>query len=356
MRSEKVSEMVNIPENEGKTRTIVSTPRAPLERPRIAIVGCGAVGELHRDRLLSEPVEIVAVCDPDAGALARMASKLPRRPRLFRSEVDLLNAGVADAVVICTPHALHAAQVRHALEAGVHVLCEKPFVTRYEEGAELVLKARENNLALFVAYTRRGRGHARFLLQASERIAPLTRVTIGRAQPWLATHRRTWRVHPEEGGGFLIDAGASMLDLLLHLVTAPIEGVDAILERQGGLDVDVRGSIRIFFQGGCQADINLVGDATESVESIQIYGDTGSAGWFLREDHPFDLYVRCGEGPSENGDPEPFRAPSPDIAFVTALRSGQDFGPNAAANLHDAANAVPVVALCEQILREARWR
>src|SRR5688572_25245027 len=63
---------------------------------RIAIVGCGTVGDLHRERLSSEAgVEIVAICDPDADALARMAERLPRRPRLFRSEQDLLAAGVA---------------------------------------------------------------------------------------------------------------------------------------------------------------------------------------------------------------------------------------------------------------------
>lgn len=328
----------------------------PIDRPRIAIVGCGLVGEVHRDRLLQEQVEIAAVCDPDANALSRMASKLPRRPRFFRSEVDLLNAGIVDAVVLCTPHSRHAEQVRAALDAGVHVLCEKPFVTNFEEGAELVLKAREKNKALFVSYTRRSRGHARFLLEAAQRIGPLTHIVIMRAQPWLQRHRRTWRVHPEEGGGFLIDTGASMLDLLLHLVHAPTEGVDAVLERRGGLDVDVQASIRVFFQGDAQADLTFIGDATEEVESIQLYGEGGSAGWFLREDHPHDLYVRVGQGPSEQGDPAPYRTASPDAAFVAAIRSGQNFGPNAAANLHDAANAVPVVALFEQILREAKWR
>jgi predicted dehydrogenase len=305
---------------------------------------------------LEESVEIVAVCDPDADALAQMASTLPRRPRFFRSEVDLLAAGGIDAIVICTPHANHATQVRNALEAGVHVLCEKPFVTQYDEGAELVLKAREKNLALFVAYTRRSRGHARFLLQAAKEVAPLTRVLINRSQPWLQTHRRTWRVHEGEGGGFLIDAGASMLDILLQIMDAPVEEVDAVLERQGGVEVDIRGSIRIVFQGGAQADINLMGDATESIEAIQIFGEEGTAGWFLREDAPFHLYKRHGGGPSEEGDPVPYRTAPPDSAFIAALREGRNFGAEAASNIHDAANAVPVIALFEQILREAKWR
>jgi predicted dehydrogenase len=336
--------------------TMPLSSRSPLERPRIAIVGCGFVGEVHRDRLLQESVDIVAISDPDADALAQMASKLPRRPRLFRSEVDLLGAGIADAVVLCTPHARHAEQVWHALDAGVHVLCEKPFVTRYDEGAELVRRAREKNLALFVAYTRRSRGHARFLLSMAGRIGPIQRVVIARAQPWLQTHRRTWRVRAEAGGGFLVDAGASMLDLLLRLVPAPVEEADALLERTGGADVDVRGSIRVGFQSGVRADLILMGDATEQVERISVFGQNGSAGWLLREDAPSELYVRPAGGPTEIGDPAAYRTLSPDAAFIAALRSDRGFGPDSSGELYDAASALPVVALVERLLQTAEWR
>jgi predicted dehydrogenase len=340
-------------------------PRAPLERPRIAIVGCGTVGELHRDRLLLEPVDIVAVCDPDADALSRMARRLPRRPRLFRSEQDLLTAGVADAVILCTPHARHADQTRAALNAGVHVLCEKPFVTRLEEAAELVLKARERSLALFVAYTRRSRGHNNFLLEAATRIGPLTHVVITRAQPWLQSHRRTWRMHEAEGGGFLLDAGASMLDLLLRLTGSTVEEVDAKLSRPSGslLDVDVRASLRLTFVSGVRAEVTLLGDASEHVERIQLFGERGTAGWMLRQDAPHDLYVRIadpdgppGAGTTEEGHPSAHRTMLPDAAFVAALRSAGDFGPDTVGrDLYDAATAVPVVALVERIYREAVW-
>jgi predicted dehydrogenase len=326
------------------------------ERPRVAIVGCGLVGELHRDRLLAEQVDIVAVSDPDSDALAQMAASLPRRPRVFRSEVDLLSAGLADAVVLCTPHGHHAEQADNALDAGVHVLCEKPFVTHYEEGRHLVRKAMRKNLALFVAFTRRSRGHARFLQHASGRIGPLTHVVITRAQPWLQTHRRTWRVHADEGGGFLVDAGASMLDLLLHLIPEPVTGVDAVLEKRGGVEVDVRGTIRLLFKTGQQAEILFLGDAMERVERIQLFGENGTAGWLLREDHPHDLYVRPAGGPSEQGDPVSYRTLSPDAAFVSALRSGRSFGADTARDLYDASSALPVVGLVERILAEAVWR
>ena len=324
--------------------------------PRIGIIGCGQVGRLHCDRLLAEGAEIVAISDPDADALAQMASQLPRRPRLFRSELDLLAAGIVDAVVLCTPHGSHAAQTEHALDANVHVLSEKPFVTDAAAGAMLVKKATERGLALFVAYTRRSRGHARFLQIAAHRVAPLNRVTITRAQPWFQIYRRTWRVHGGEGGGFLLDAGASMLDLLLTLIPESVQEVDAILERPNGVEVDVRGSVRLAFSGGARVEFTLIGDATEKIERFQLYGENGTAGWLLREDVPHDLYLRPPGGPSEIGDPAAHRTLSPDAAFVAALRSGRSFGPDTARDLYDAASAIPVVALIERILSEAVWR
>ena len=327
-----------------------------LDRPRIGIIGCGLVGELHRDRLLAEGVDIVAISDPDANALAQMASRLPRRPRLFRSELDLLDAGLVDAVVLCTPHGRHAEQADHALDAGVSVLSEKPFVTDASAGAALVQKATALGLALFVAFTRRSRGHARFLQVAAHRITPINRVVITRAQPWFQTHRRTWRIHDTEGGGFLLDAGASMLDLLLNLIPESVTEVDAVLERPNGVEVDVRGSVRLVFSGGARMEFTLIGDATEKIERFQLYGENGTAGWLLREDAPHDLYVRPPGGPSEPGDAAKHRTISPDAAFVAALRSGRGFGPDTARDLYDAASAIPVIALIERIQKEAVWR
>jgi predicted dehydrogenase len=244
--------------------------------------------------------------------------------------------------------------VHHALDAGVHILCEKPFITDYMLGQELVEQAQSKGLALFVAYTRRSRGHARFLLHAAERIEPLNRVIVTRAQPWWQQHRRTWRVHPDEGGGFLLDAGASMLDLLLRLVPSSVAEVEAILERPGAAQVDVRGTVHLAFSNGTRADINLLGDATEKVEHIQLFGENGTAGWFLREDVPHDLYIRPTGGPSEEGNPRVYRTLSPDAAFISVLRGDSDA--TIGRELYDARTALPVVALIERIHQAAHWR
>ena len=333
------------------------TPDASLEIApvKIGLVGCGWVGNVHRERLVQEAVKIVAICDPDADSLSQMASLLPRRPRLFRSELDLLASGLAEAVVLCTPHARHAAQCRAALEADVHVLCEKPFVTQLPEAERLIALARERNRALWVSYTRRSRGHARFLEAAAPRIAPLTQILVCRAQPWVQKHGRTWRMRTGEGGGFLLDNGASILDLLLRIVQAPVTDVSARLSRHGGGEIDTGGLVQLAFANGVQATLTLIGDSTEEIETIRLFGENGTAGWLLREETPNQLYIRPTEGPSEPGHATPYRIPLPDAAFVNAISERTDFSGNAPISLHDAQTTLPVIALLERIYREAVW-
>lgn len=329
----------------------------PLNKLRIGLVGCGTVGEVHRERLVKESVEIVAICDPDADSLAQMASRFAKRPRLFRSEQDLLETGSVDAVVLCTPHSRHTKQIRASLEAGVHVLCEKPFVADAEAGRELVDLARAKSLALFVSYTRRSRGHARFLQYTAGRIGPLTHILMNRAQPWRQRHERSWRMRQAEGGGFLLDAGASMLDLLLRLTDSSVLSVTSEMVRgTGDIDVDVRAFVHLVFASGVRADLSLLGDATEEVERIELYGERGTAGWSLREDAPFDLYLRPTGGPSESGDPAAFRTLLPDAAFIAALRSGRAFDADSALDLYDAETALPVVELVQRVQSVATWR
>ncbi|MCX6367746.1 MAG: Gfo/Idh/MocA family oxidoreductase [Armatimonadetes bacterium] len=326
-----------------------------MAEPRLALAGCGTVGAVHAERLVAEGGQIVAICDPDAEALSRMARLLPQRPLLFRSEQDLLASGEVEAIVLCTPHARHASQIEAALDAGVHVLCEKPFVTHHETGVALVQKAREKNLALFVSYTRRARGHARFLQSTVGKIGPVRFVSVLRCQPWLQAHGRTWRMQENEGGGFLRDAGASVLDLTLRLIPEAVSAAHADLYRAGSAAVDVCASVRLQFRSGARAELTLLGDAPETLERILVVGERGTAGWCQREGAPAELYLKQEGSPQETPDPAFYRIPTPDIAFLTALRSGRRFDADTASDLYDGATALPTIALVERLYQEAQW-
>lgn len=100
----------------------------------IAIVGCGWVADWHlRDglALLPDRFTVAICCDSDEKRLNEFADRyaIPNRIRSFN---DVLKRSDVDAVAICTPPGLHYDMVKAALEAGKHVICEKPFTSSLE--------------------------------------------------------------------------------------------------------------------------------------------------------------------------------------------------------------------------------
>ena len=103
-----------------------------MRRVRTAIIGCGKVGRIHADALKSVPeAELVAVCDSDAARAAAFAGQYGVRP--YTDIDDLLKNAGAEAVILCTPHPLHAGPAIRAAEAGAHVLVEKPLAANLAE-------------------------------------------------------------------------------------------------------------------------------------------------------------------------------------------------------------------------------
>ncbi len=92
---------------------------------RVALVGCGKVGHIHAQALAVRPeAEFVAVCDVDHRRAASFATGYAVRGFV---ELDrMLRDARPEAVIIGTPHPLHAEAAVRAAEAGVHVLVEKP--------------------------------------------------------------------------------------------------------------------------------------------------------------------------------------------------------------------------------------
>jgi predicted dehydrogenase len=178
-----------------------------------------------------------------------------------------------------------------------------------------------------------------------------------RSQPWLQRHERTWRLRESEGGGFLLDAGASMLDMALRMVPDPtVSEAQTTLRRRSTADVDVEASVRITFSQDVQLEMTLIGDATEDIESIHLFGEKGTAGWEKREETPHALYSRVAGGPTVRGVAADFRVPLPDAQFVAALKSGRRFDDDCDDDLHGAASALPLVSLVESLYRDAEWK
>lgn len=122
---------------------------------RIALAGAGAFGEKHLDGLkLIDGVEIVSVISRRAEQAAEVAAKYGARHSGTELEEALARDDV-DAVILCTPTQMHAAQAIQAMEAGKHVQVEIPLCDNLADGEAVLKKAEETGLVCMVGHTRR---------------------------------------------------------------------------------------------------------------------------------------------------------------------------------------------------------
>lgn len=119
---------------------------------KIAIIGCGYWGPNHL-RVFSQlrDCSVVGIADQNEARLNTVGQMFPNIPR-FSDHRALLRESGADAVVVVTPTKTHASVVADALEAGVHVLCEKPLCIDPVDADRLTQLARARNLVLMVGH------------------------------------------------------------------------------------------------------------------------------------------------------------------------------------------------------------
>jgi predicted dehydrogenase len=199
-------------------------------RLRIAVVG-GGIGTQHIDALLELPeqFELVAFCDIDPAKAEAVADRYGIRSTLTSYD-ELLGRDEIDIVDICTPSGLHAAQTRAALEAGKHVICEKPLAGSLAEVDQLAAlsDATGRHVSPIFQY-RFGNGFRRLLHLRDQGL-------LGRS--YLATVETHWRrgatyyAAPWRGrfaselGGSLVTHAIHANDMLVHAL-GPIRSVHA---------------------------------------------------------------------------------------------------------------------------------
>ncbi len=124
----------------------------PMRKIKVGVIGLGFIGPVHMDALHRlESVEIVAVSDVNI-AHAREYAEHFSIPRVFENYHDLLKVPEIEAVHNCTPNHLHFEINKNILEAGKHVVSEKPLATNAADSAELVALAAKTGLVNAVCY------------------------------------------------------------------------------------------------------------------------------------------------------------------------------------------------------------
>jgi predicted dehydrogenase len=196
---------------------------------RTAIVGLGKMGLSHLAMLRAHPMlEIVGVCD-SAGYLVDVLGKYTGLPG-YTDFNRMLDDAKPEALMVATPSRAHASMVQQALEKGMHVFCEKPFVLDVADGERLVSLADQKACVTQVGY------HYRFVGAFQEAARIVRSGALGdihhvRAEAYgpvvLKAKGGTWRSTKSEGGGALYDYACHAIDLVNFIAGVPnsISGV-----------------------------------------------------------------------------------------------------------------------------------
>ena len=196
-----------------------------VKKIRIGVIGLGNIGGVHISEFqkLSEECEIVAISDINL-PLAQARAKEFNIPLVFDTSEQLIGHEEIDAVILGIPNQFHAPLAVQALEAGKHVLLEKPMGLNVEAARLIVEASRKSGKTLMVAHQMRWDSIPMQIKGQVER-GELGSIYTAKAG-WM---RRkgipgwgTWFTQKEQsGGGPLIDIGVHLLDLALYLMGNP---------------------------------------------------------------------------------------------------------------------------------------
>jgi predicted dehydrogenase len=250
---------------------------------RTALVGCGKVGHIHATCLQRErEAELVAVCDAQADRATAFAAQYGGRP--FADFGTLLRETQPQAVLIATPHPLHAIPAIAAAQAGAHVLVEKPLAATLADCDAMIAAARNTGVQLGVISQRRFYAPVQRMKAAID-AGKLGRPALGvfimyswrdpayyRSDPW----RGQWAT---EGGGVLVNQSPHQLDLLQWFMgpIAEISGCWANVNHPAIEVDDTAVAVLRFKNGGLGSIVTSVAQRPGIYTKVHIHGTSGAS-------------------------------------------------------------------------------
>jgi predicted dehydrogenase len=295
-----------------------------------AVTGTGFIGPVHVEALRRLGIRVKGILG-SSRAKSEIAAKRLGLPKAYVSYEEILSDPDVEVVHIATPNCQHRDMVIGALDAGKHVVCEKPLAISSVETSELVERARKKpTLVTAVNYNVRFYPlalHARDLLQRGA-VGRVLSVRGAYIQDWLLKDTDwNWRLLVEEGGELRAvgDIGTHWMDLILFVTGLRIDSVFADLatlipvrqrpkvagstfqgnEGSAGARESIRietedwGSVLFRFANGARGTmcVSQVTAGRKNQITFEIAGSEGSLAW--DSEHPNDLWLGHREKPNE---------------------------------------------------------
>ncbi len=211
----------------------MTTARHPFSNLVAGVVGTGFMGVAHTEALRRLGIEVRGIVG-STPERAREKAAAVNLPTVYDSIDALLADDDIDVVHITTPNSLHHTQVSAVLDAGKHVLCEKPLAVTIAEGEDLVGKANTAGVLHSVCFNQRFYPivHQARAMVSHDDLGRVRLITGGYLQDWLLFDTDwNWRLVPEKGGSLraVADIGSHWFDNVEFITGSPIVEVFADL-------------------------------------------------------------------------------------------------------------------------------
>ncbi|SDS73175.1 Predicted dehydrogenase [Microlunatus soli] len=259
---------------------------------RALIIGCGVIGIHHGIVLTKHPDFVVtALVDPKPEATEAVAKKVvelgAEEPVIYDSIAAALESDTVDLAVVCTPSGYHIDNATEVIEAGKHVVLEKPLdvsVARGREFADVAAKAAANGQLVSVISQHRFDTGAAIVRKAVQEDR-FGRVTSGLAtMAWYRSQqyydsgdwRGTWAL---DGGGAVMNQGVHTVDLLRWFLGRPVEVVAHTAQlAHERIEIEDTATATVRFESGALAAIHMTTAAYPGLTArVQVHGSLGSA-------------------------------------------------------------------------------
>lgn len=320
---------------------------------RAAVVGTGFIGAVHVDALHRIGVEVAGVVGSSPERARAKSGPVPL-PEPYDSFDAMLADDRVDVVHLTTPNHLHYAQARATLEAGKHVVCEKPLAIDSAQSAELLELAQGSGLVHCTNFNIRFYPQCQEIraLVAAGRVGEVWSVHGGYLQDWLLFPTDwNWRLEPDKGGQLraVADIGSHWLDLVQFVVGRRVTEVFAdfattipVRQRPAGevetfaavgdvervdtpMETEDLAHLLLRFDGGARgsAVISQVSAGRRNSLRFEVDGSAGSIFWDT-ERHE-ELWLGHRDRPNETLTRDPALL-EPDAAKRTSLPAGHAEG------------------------------
>ena len=241
---------------------------------RIGVVGYGTGGQHFHTPFIAaaEGCSLAGIVARAEGTVAKARADWPDTP-IFPSLTAMIEAGVCDAVTITTPPQTRRALVLEAIEAGLHVIADKPFAPNYEGAMELDAAAKAKGVTLGVYQNRRFDADLQTLKKVIDdgRVGKVWRIESRMDQD----SPQTLEAGP--AGGLLRDLGSHVVDQMIYLL-GPVKSVDAQLDMvdlpEGQTDASF--TIRLVHEGGAHSHVSACKLNYIDDRELRVIGDKGS--------------------------------------------------------------------------------